>query len=111
MKAYVFLTSALAGAEWSASRSCRFTPEERAPDTHWTGGWATPRAGLDDVEKRKFLTLPGFELRTLGHPARNQSLYRLRYPGSNFNAKRMKRREGDKGKKVVTNEGTSMLNF
>jgi hypothetical protein len=24
-----------------------------------------PRAGLDDVEKRKFLTLPGLELRTL----------------------------------------------
>jgi hypothetical protein len=24
-----------------------------------------PRAGLDDVEKRKFLTLPGLELRDL----------------------------------------------
>jgi hypothetical protein len=41
-----------------------------------------PRAGLDDVEKRKFLTLPGLELRPLGRPARNQSLYRLSYPGS-----------------------------
>jgi hypothetical protein len=40
------------------------------------------RAGLDDVEKRKFLTLPGLKLRPLSHPARNQSLYRLRYPGS-----------------------------
>jgi hypothetical protein len=40
-----------------------------------------PRAGLDDVENRKFLTLPGLELRPLGHPARSQSLYRLRYPG------------------------------
>jgi hypothetical protein len=38
-----------------------------------------PRAGLDDVVKRKFLTLPGFELRLLGRPARSQSLYRLRY--------------------------------
>jgi hypothetical protein len=28
-----------------------------------------PRAGLDDVEKRKFLTLPGLELRPLGRPA------------------------------------------
>jgi hypothetical protein len=36
-------------------------------------------AGLDDVEKRKFLTLPGLELRPLGRPARSQSLYRLRY--------------------------------
>jgi hypothetical protein len=41
-----------------------------------------PRAGLDDVEKRKFLTLPGLELRLLGRPARSQSLYRLSYPGS-----------------------------
>jgi hypothetical protein len=41
-----------------------------------------PIAGLDDVEKRKFLTLPGLELRPLGRPARSQSLYRLRYPGS-----------------------------
>jgi hypothetical protein len=40
-----------------------------------------PRAGLDDVEKRKFLTLPGLELRPLARPARSQSLYRLRYPG------------------------------
>jgi hypothetical protein len=41
-----------------------------------------PRAGLDDVEKRKILTLPALELRRLGCPARSQSLYRLRYPGS-----------------------------
>jgi hypothetical protein len=27
-----------------------------------------PRAGLDDVEKKKFLTLPGFELRPLSRP-------------------------------------------
>jgi hypothetical protein len=42
-----------------------------------------PRASLDDVEKRKFLTLPGLELRHLGRPARSQSLYRLRSPGEN----------------------------
>jgi hypothetical protein len=41
-----------------------------------------PRVGLDDVEKRKFLTLPGLELRPIGRPARSQSPYRLRYPGS-----------------------------
>jgi hypothetical protein len=39
------------------------------------------RAGLDDVEKRKFLILLGLEIRPRGHPARNQSLYRLHYPG------------------------------
>jgi hypothetical protein len=77
-----FLTSALAGGEWSASRPVRFTPGERAPGTHWIGGWLDPRAGLDDMEKRKFLTLQGLELRPLGCPVRSQWLYRLRYPGS-----------------------------
>jgi hypothetical protein len=41
-----------------------------------------PRAGLDYVEKRKLLTLPGLEHRPLGTPVLSQSLYRLRYPGS-----------------------------
>jgi hypothetical protein len=36
-----------------------------------------PRVGLDDVEKRKFLTLPGLEMRPRPRPARSQSLYRL----------------------------------
>jgi hypothetical protein len=36
----------------------------------------------DDVEKRKLLTLLGRELRPVGRPVRNQSLYQLRYPGS-----------------------------
>jgi hypothetical protein len=40
-----------------------------------------PRAGLDDVERKKFLAVLGLELRTLGRPARSHSLYRLRYPG------------------------------
>jgi hypothetical protein len=74
-------TSALVGGEWSVSRPGRFTPGERAPGTHLIG-WVDPRAGLDDVEKRKFLTLSGLELRFFGHPTRSQSLYRLRYPGS-----------------------------
>jgi hypothetical protein len=40
------------------------------------------RTCLDDVEKRKFLTLPGLELQSLSRPALSQSLYRLGYPGS-----------------------------
>jgi hypothetical protein len=70
-----FLTLALAGGEWSAPRPGHFTPGERAPATHWVGGWVDPRADLNDSEKRRSLTLPGFKLRPLGHPARNQSLY------------------------------------
>jgi hypothetical protein len=30
-----------------------FNTGERAPDTHWLGGWVGPRAGLDMVSKRK----------------------------------------------------------
>jgi hypothetical protein len=31
---HIFLTSALVGDEWSASRSGSFTPGEKAPGTH-----------------------------------------------------------------------------
>jgi hypothetical protein len=48
---HIFLTSALDGGEWSATRLYRFTPGKRAPGTHWIGGWVGSRAGLDDVEK------------------------------------------------------------
>jgi hypothetical protein len=58
---HIFLTSALVGGECSASRPCRSTSRERARSTHCIGGWVGPRAGLDDVEKRKFLTLLGLE--------------------------------------------------
>jgi hypothetical protein len=71
VKVHIFLTSALAGGEWSASRLGRFTPGERAPGSHWIGGWVDPRAGLDDMSKRKFFTLPGLEIRPLGPPARS----------------------------------------
>jgi hypothetical protein len=43
----------LDGVEWSASRPGRFTPRERAPVTHWIGGWVGPRAVLDAVVKRR----------------------------------------------------------
>jgi hypothetical protein len=41
---YSFSTSALDGGEWSASRLSRaFTPGERTPGTHCTGGWSGHR--------------------------------------------------------------------
>jgi hypothetical protein len=83
------LISTLAGGEWSASRPGRLIAEERAPGTHWIGGWVDPRAGLEDLEKRNFLTLPGLELRHLGRPARSRSLYRLSYTGSSTHLKKM----------------------
>jgi hypothetical protein len=36
--------------------------------TYWRGGWLDPRTVLEDVEKRKFFTLPGLELRLLCCP-------------------------------------------
>jgi hypothetical protein len=44
-----FLTSALDGDEWSASRRGRFTPS-----IHWIGGWVGTRAGWDAMTWRKF---------------------------------------------------------
>jgi hypothetical protein len=54
-----FLTSVLAGGEWSDSRPGLFTPGEKPPIL--IGGWVDPRAGLDNTEERKFLSLPGLE--------------------------------------------------
>jgi hypothetical protein len=56
------LTSALVGGEWSTSRLGRFTLGESVSGTQWIGVCVCPRAGLDDVEKKQFLTLPGLEL-------------------------------------------------
>jgi hypothetical protein len=78
----VFFTSVLDVGEWAASRPGRITPGKRAPGAHWSEGWVGPRAGLADMEKRKFLTLTGLELRPLGRPAYSQSLYRLSYHSS-----------------------------
>jgi len=39
-------------SDWSASRPGPFTPEEKAPGTHFIGGWVDPSAGLDAVVKR-----------------------------------------------------------
>jgi hypothetical protein len=73
----VFLSSALVGSEWLASRPGSLTPGEGAPGAHWIGGWLGPRRGKEET-----LTLPGLKLQLLGRPARSPSLYRLRYPGS-----------------------------
>jgi hypothetical protein len=44
-----------------------------------------PQSRSGHVQKRKSLTLPGLELQPLGRSARSQSLYRLRYPGTEVN--------------------------
>jgi hypothetical protein len=57
---HAFLTSALDGDEWSASRPWRFTLRETALSPHWIGGWVDPRVGLDAVVKCS-QPLPGLE--------------------------------------------------
>jgi hypothetical protein len=64
---HIFLILAIAGGEWSASRSSHFTPEEEplVPSIGWVG----PRSDLDN-EKRKILILPGLGTldSTVAHP-------------------------------------------
>jgi hypothetical protein len=50
----------------------RFTADERVPVSN----------GLDDVEKWKFLPLPGLELRPLDRPYCSKSLYWLLHRGA-----------------------------
>jgi hypothetical protein len=50
---HAFLTSALDGGGWSASRSGFFILKERAPATHWIGGWVGPSAGMNPVVGRE----------------------------------------------------------
>ena len=63
---------------WVVSTTPRphFTPRERQ-DTHFTGGWVGPRAGLDG-RNISF----GIRFRTVQPVA--QSLYRLSYPAHNY---------------------------
>ena len=49
-------------------------PRER-PNTHCTGGWVSPRAGLGSAEN-----LAATGIRSLDRPACSQSLYWLHYP-------------------------------
>jgi hypothetical protein len=71
----IFLTSALVGGEWSASCPGRFKDKERASSIHWIGACVGPRTGLDNIEKGKFLSLPGLKPGPFNHPAHRLSLH------------------------------------
>jgi hypothetical protein len=51
-----------------------FTPRERTPFTHCIGGWVSRIESLYDMRKWERFTLPGLELRALGHRAHVQWL-------------------------------------
>jgi hypothetical protein len=56
----------------------RFTPGERTPGTHCTGGWVGPRAGLDAEARGKILCL--YRGSNPSRPVCTQTLYWLSYP-------------------------------
>ena len=60
------------GCVWSASRPDRFYPRHT-----FTGGWVGPGAGLDRCGKPR-----PTGIRSPDRPARSESLYRVRHPGS-----------------------------
>jgi hypothetical protein len=47
---YISTILDLGNSNCSDSLLGRFSSEERAPGTHWIGGWVGPRAGFDTVE-------------------------------------------------------------
>jgi hypothetical protein len=53
-------------------KSPRYPLDRRLGGSQSRSGWRG---------EKKFLSLPKLKLRPLGHPARSQSLWRLRYPG------------------------------
>jgi hypothetical protein len=61
-------------------------PYPRYPLDRRSGG---PQSRSGRRGKKKFLTLPELELRPLGRPVSSQSVYRLRYPGSENYSKKM----------------------
>jgi hypothetical protein len=72
-----FLTPALGGGKWSASRPPTLNPGERISRyilNRWLGGF------LDAMRKRKISCFCRYW--NPGKPARSQSLFRLSYPGS-----------------------------
>jgi hypothetical protein len=54
-----FLTSTLDKGELSASRPCRFSPEEIAPDTHCTVGWVGPVSVSTLRRREKYIPFAG----------------------------------------------------
>jgi len=69
------LTSALDESGWSTPRPRPLYLEE-SPGTHCIGGWVGPEPVWKGAEN-----LAPTGIRSPGHPARSESLYRLSYPG------------------------------
>jgi hypothetical protein len=67
-----FFTLVLDGGKWLASYPGCFSPGERGPSTHWTGGQMGPRACVDAVENIKSCLCQEVNP---GHSTRSLQLY------------------------------------
>jgi hypothetical protein len=65
-----------------------------------------PRAGVDDVEKRKFLTPPGLELRPLFRPARSSRCADYAIPAPYL--RRLLCKNGEMGRKLTCRNRPSL---
>jgi hypothetical protein len=72
-----FLTSALDGQEWQASRTGQVNLEEAAPGTHWLGVWVASGLFWTLWSREKYFVPAENRLRTS-----SPSLYQLSYTGS-----------------------------
>jgi hypothetical protein len=61
VQTHVFLTSALVGRKWSASRPAHFNPGERAPGIHWIEVGLGLRVSLGIELLRKDSGYPGLQ--------------------------------------------------
>jgi hypothetical protein len=77
---YSFLTSALDGSQWSASRPGRALPPGKEPPVPIVqeAGWAPEPVWTQRLEEKSCLCRRSNQ----GRPVRSQSLYSLSYPGS-----------------------------
>jgi hypothetical protein len=78
---YSFLTSALDGGEWSASRRSRALPPGKWPPVPIVheAGWAPEPVWTQRLEEKSF-PLSGIEPRSPSRLVRSQTLYCLSYP-------------------------------
>jgi hypothetical protein len=55
---HAFITSALDGGQWPASRHRRFNPRCKKPKYPWPAGWVGSRGSLGAVVNKKIISLP-----------------------------------------------------
>jgi hypothetical protein len=78
---YLFLT-ALDEVSGQCHAPAALSPQERAPSTHWVGGWVGLRAVLDTEVRGRILCLCWGS--NPGHPECNQTLTGYPSSGSNY---------------------------